>query len=197
MSTDSGSSGLLHQRGIWAIFLVGFMGAGKTTIGLALAKLLGWRFVDLDDEIEAHAGRSIAEIFQGEGEAEFRRMELAVLKRMIEAQEIRESVVALGGGAFVQPGIRKLIGKTGQITVFLDAPVSELLKRCRESDIERPLAGDETGFRHLYEQRRAAYLDSDIRVSTLRHGPAKTAKTVLAKVKLARASKSPKQGAVR
>ena len=116
---------------------------------------------------------------------------------MIEAQDIRESVVALGGGAFVQPGIRKLVGKTGQITVFLDAPVSELLKRCRESDIERPLAGDETRFRDLYEQRRAAYLECDIRVSTLRHGPAKTAKTVLAKVKVARASKSPKQGAVR
>src|SRR5215472_11455606 len=168
MSTDSGSSELLHQRGIWAIFLVGFMGAGKTTIGIALAKLLGWRFVDLDDHIETQAGRTIAEIFRSDGEAEFRRIELAVLTQMIEAQEIRESVVALGGGAFVQPRIRKLVGETGQITVFLDAPVSELLKRCRESEIERPLAGDQTRFRDLYKQRRARYLESDLRVSTLR-----------------------------
>jgi shikimate kinase len=182
MSTDSGSSELLRQRGIWAIFLVGFMGAGKTTIGLAVAKLLGWRFVDLDAQVEARAGLSIAEIFRSKGEAEFRRIELASLKQMIESHDIREAVVALGGGAYAEVNVRGLIAQTGQITVFLDAPVSELLKRCRQSEVERPLASDEARFRDLYEQRRSAYEQSDIRVSTLRHSPAKTAKTVLAEV---------------
>lgn len=180
MATDSRSSELLRQRGIWAIFLVGFMGAGKTTIGIAIAKRLGWRFVDLDDELEAQAGRSIAEIFRTDGEAEFRRLEIDVLNRLSGSGDWREgTVAALGGGAFVQVEIRAVIRTIGQPSVFLDAPVNELLVRCRNSTVERPLAKDEEQFRQLYASRRDAYAKADLQVSTAHRSQSKTAKAVV------------------
>lgn len=183
MATDSRSSELLHRRGIWAIFLVGFMGAGKTTIGLATAKRLGWRFVDLDDEVEGQAGRSIAEIFRQDGEAEFRRLEIATLKRLSSSDDWHEgTVVALGGGAFVQAEIRAVIRSIGQPSVFLDAPVNELLARCRKSTVERPLAKDEEQFRQLYAKRRDVYAKADIQVSTAHRSQSKIVKELVNEV---------------
>src|SRR5689334_14980044 len=77
------------------VFLVGFMGSGKTTVGRALATLMGWHFVDLDQVIEAREGRSIREIFETRGEAEFRRIEHEALA---VCGEMNETVIALGGG---------------------------------------------------------------------------------------------------
>lgn len=183
MATDSRSSELLRQRGIWAIFLVGFMGAGKTTIGLATAKRLGWRFVDLDDEVEAQAGRSIAEIFRRDGEPEFRRLEIETLKRLSSSGDWRDgTVIALGGGAFALSDIRAAIAKTGQPSVFLDAPVSELLARCRNSNVERPLAQGEAQFRRLYAKRHDAYTKADIQVSTARRSQSKIVRAVVDEV---------------
>ena len=84
-----------------AIWLVGLMGAGKSTVGRLLAERLGRAFVDLDDEIAREAGRSIPEIFEAEGEAGFRRREREALERAGRTSH----VVALGGGAISQPGI--------------------------------------------------------------------------------------------
>lgn len=183
MATDSRSSELLRQRGIWAIFLVGFMGAGKTTIGLAAAKRLGWRFVDLDDEVQAQAGCSVAEIFRRHGEADFRRREVDALRKLIDSADRSDGmVVALGGGAFVEAGIRKLIRSTGQVSIFLDAPVSELLMRCRNSSVERPLAKEESRFRELYAERQGAYAEADLKVSTVRRSTAKIVKVLLDEV---------------
>ncbi|HET7441763.1 MAG TPA: shikimate kinase [Terriglobales bacterium] len=148
-----------------AIFLVGFMGAGKTSVGQALARRLGWLFEDLDNRIEQREGRSIAQIFRDSGENEFRRAEHAALRGML--QEVRSApvVMALGGGAFVQPETAVLIAESGAKTVFLDAPIAELWQRSQEGP-ERPLRGDEQHFRHLYQRRRPEYMKASIRVDT-------------------------------
>ena len=95
--------------GAQAVFLVGFMGSGKTSVGRELARRMGWEFVDLDVRIEQREGRSVPEIFQDRGEPGFRIAEAAALLELTQSLE-RASVVALGGGAFAQPGNRELLG---------------------------------------------------------------------------------------
>jgi len=149
-----------------SIFLVGFMGAGKTSVGKALSQRLHWPFEDLDDRIEASAGRSIEDIFRELGETAFREMEHAALHDLCE--ELRQSaqVVALGGGAFVQPANVALIEGLAAHTVFLDAPAEELLRRCQQEKKTRPLCHDAAQFRQLYEARRPGYLTAARRIET-------------------------------
>jgi shikimate kinase len=149
-----------------SIFLVGFMGAGKTSVGQALSRRLHWPFEDLDDRIEEQAGRTIDEIFRVFGEAAFREMEHAALRDLCE--ELRQSakVIALGGGAFVQPANLALIEKVAAHTVFLDAPVDELLRRCRQQQKTRPLCRDAAQFQQLYAVRRPGYLTAARRIET-------------------------------
>ena len=152
---------------IRAIFLVGFMGAGKTTVGGALALRMGWRFVDLDDIVVARTERSVAEIFREEGEARFRELETEALREVIDERLPAErTVVALGGGAFVQARNLDLIRASEQPTVFLDANIPELRKRCAAELGTRPLFRDENQFRQLYESRRSGYMEADLRVDT-------------------------------
>jgi shikimate kinase len=148
------------------IFLVGFMGAGKTSVGRALSRKLGWRFEDLDDRIQAREGRTIPEIFQQSGEAEFRRREFAALRELLAEVESGPTIAALGGGAFVQEEVASLIEKMGNLTVFLDAPAEELWRRCARDAIDRPLQRVEVEFRQLYETRRPWYLRAQVRVET-------------------------------
>src|SRR6202012_3940907 len=86
--------------------LIGLMGAGKSTIGRRLAKQIGWRFVDSDEEIEAAAGGSIADIFTIHGEPIFRDLEKRVITRLLGEAPM---VLATGGGAWIQPGVREII----------------------------------------------------------------------------------------
>ncbi|MGC1371806.1 MAG: shikimate kinase, partial [Candidatus Sulfotelmatobacter sp.] len=116
-----------------AILLIGFMGAGKSTVGRCLAKRLGWAFEDLDDRIEERQQRKVHEIFRESGEAEFRVAERAALQELLsEVRDGARKVVALGGGAFVQRENAKLIEDAAPATVFLDASLNELWRRCRE-----------------------------------------------------------------
>src|SRR5579871_3689080 len=86
------------------IYLVGFMGSGKSTVGRLLADRIGWHFVDLDAEIEAARKMTILEIFESRGEAEFRLIEHQTMRERVRAIECgRPTVLALGGGAIVQP----------------------------------------------------------------------------------------------
>jgi len=149
-----------------SIFLVGFMGAGKTSVGRALRRRLQWPFEDLDDRIVARAGRSIEEIFKIPGEAAFRQIETAALREL--AVELRRGakIVALGGGAFTFPENVAIIHELEAHTVFLDAPVEELLRRCREELLVRPLCQSEEQFRRLYEARRPAYMAATCRIET-------------------------------
>ena len=153
-----------------AVFLVGFMGAGKTSVGRALGRQLNWVFEDLDDRIAVREGRSVAEIFRNSGESEFRRAEHAALQQVLE--ELRGGVariVALGGGAFAQEQNHQAIRACGILTIFLDAPLPELWRRCAlqtNLDVKRPLQTSETQFRELHEKRLPFYRTASLRFDT-------------------------------
>jgi shikimate kinase len=153
------------------VFLVGFMGAGKSSVGRALGQRLNWIFEDLDDRIEQSEQRRVAEIFRDSGEAAFRQAENLALQRAIE--QLRGGVsriIALGGGAFAQKANMTLLAAAGVPTVFLDAPVEELWQRCsrqaEETGAERPLLQDMEQFRKLYKSRRASYLKASLNIET-------------------------------
>jgi shikimate kinase len=154
-----------------SVFLVGFMGAGKSSVGRALGQRLNWVFEDLDDRIQARESRTVAEIFRDSGESEFRRAEHAALQQVL--QELRGGgtrIVALGGGAFVQQKNAALLEASSVPTVFLDAPVEELWQRCctqaSEAGAERPLLRNMEQFRKLYETRRSGYTKASLQVQT-------------------------------
>jgi shikimate kinase len=148
------------------VFLVGFMGAGKTTVGRALSRRLGLPFEDLDDRIQHREGKTIEQIFRESGEAEFRKAETAALRELLGELGSSRRVVALGGGAFVQTANATLIEEAEVHSVFLDAPVDELMRRCVDEPKERPLRRDPKQFRELYEQRRRSYMRAAIRIET-------------------------------
>lgn len=159
----SGETAASQRAGI---VLVGFMGVGKTSVGRALSKRLGWPFEDLDDRIEALQGTSIERIFQEHGEAAFRRAENDALRRLLAELPGSPRVIALGGGAFVQPDNRELLAGSWAATVFLDAPVEELFRRCKRHGGLRPLFGNLREFQALHEKRREHYLKAAFRVET-------------------------------
>jgi len=142
------------------------MGAGKTTVGCALGRRLGLPFQDLDDRIERREGKTIEQIFRESGEAEFRKVETAALREVLAELGSSIGVVALGGGAFVQPDNCGLIKAAAVHSVFLDAPVDEMLRRCHAESKERPLRRDATQFRELYEKRRLSYMKAAVRIDT-------------------------------
>jgi shikimate kinase len=150
-----------------AVFLVGFMGAGKSSAGRALARQLDWLFEDLDERIQAREQRSIEQIFRESGEPEFRRAEQDALGELLAELGPSPRVVALGGGAFARAENRALLERAGAPVVFLDAPVEELFRRCQqERQVERPLRRDPEQFRRLYEARRPHYLAASLRIET-------------------------------
>lgn len=150
-----------------AVFLVGFMGAGKTSVGRLLAQRHGWRFVDLDDQIVARTGKSVADIFREHGEEHFRSLETEALRLLLNALfDGDPTVVALGGGAFVQRSNQDLLSQAGVRVVFLDAPLDELQNRLGQSDPTRPLTADFEHFRHLYDERQPEYRRAPHRVQT-------------------------------
>ena len=116
------------------LFLVGPMGAGKTTIGRYLADMLGWRFVDSDHEIELRTGASIPWIFDKEGEDGFRRREAQTILELTAEQNL---VMATGGGVVLNPENRRLLHETGWV-VYLNVPPMLLYERTRH-DRNRPL----------------------------------------------------------
>ncbi len=150
-----------------SVFLIGFMGAGKSTVGRILAQRLGWKFYDLDLVIEAQEHTSVADIFATHGEVRFRALETVALADLLEKElRLSDAVVALGGGAFAQSENRKILQLFGARTVLLSAPLEELRRRCNESGTQRPLASDPARFEQLFEGRRDAYDQSDFRVET-------------------------------
>ena len=145
--------------GVDRIVLTGFMGSGKTSVGRVLAERLGWRFLDLDAEIERRDGRTVPEIFSASGEAHFRKQETAALAGILGQRRV---VVALGGGAPEELGNRLLMEQTPRTAVvYLAAPLETLLDRCERDDARKGSAGRpllaqaEQRFaarRHLYER---------------------------------------------
>ena len=144
------------------LYLLGFMGCGKTTVGAMLARQLGWPFIDLDTTIEAGQGMSIRQIFEGSGEPFFREIEHAALTEMSKTEP---AVIALGGGTFAQQPNIEFIGSMKGATVWLDCPIEELERRCA-GITTRPLFRDAQSFRQLHEFRTQFYQKADYRVST-------------------------------
>ena len=163
----------IPSRGLLAppiVALTGFMGSGKTSTGAALAEMLGWEFVDLDDEIERGQQVPIRRLFWERGEKAFRSIEHDALRSCL-ARCLRPTILALGGGAFIQANNAERLKASGTSTVFLETPVQEMLTRCGvtdEPDVEnpRPLAADTASFRKLYEQRLPWYRAADLTIYT-------------------------------
>ncbi len=161
--------GKSHVTG--TVILIGFIGAGKSSVGYALAEQLGWTFEDLDQWIEQREGQKVADIFRDAGEAGFRQAEHAALKELLGAMRTGPGrVIALGGGAFVHESNAAAIEAMKVMTVFLDAGVEELWERCkRQSEVQgtaRPLLGSLEDFRDLYKKRRPHYLRALLRQET-------------------------------
>lgn len=151
---------LKRTPGIW---LVGFMGSGKTTVGRGLAKSLGWRFADLDEDIESREQATIPEIFEKHGEDEFRRIENEVLKkRVLDVARGIPWVIAVGGGCYTRDENVDLIHNHG-VAIWLDAPLEMVRTRVAHAS-HRPLARDPERFEQLYHSRRAAYSRAEFRV---------------------------------
>ncbi|HEX8722039.1 MAG TPA: shikimate kinase [Pyrinomonadaceae bacterium] len=147
------------------VVITGFMGAGKTTVGRALARLLGVAFLDLDDAVTAAEGRGPRELIDAEGEAHFRDAETRALRRALEEGTSR--VISTGGGAWTLARNRALTASHGCLSVWLDAPFDLCLRRIAEAGraSDRPLARDPARARSLYQERLAAYGLADLRLS--------------------------------
>jgi len=159
-----GASGMiLKLKRTPGIYLVGFMGSGKSTVGRALADDLGWTFHDLDEEIERREGTTISEIFDTHGEATFRQAETAALRELVRSVEGgRPQVISLGGGAFLSDENRELVSNNG-VTVWLDCSLHTVERRIA-SFAHRPLARDPARLKELFEARRPGYGLADYRI---------------------------------
>lgn len=162
------------------VVLVGMMGTGKSSIGRRLAALLHLPFVDADEAIEEAAQLTIAEIFERHGEAAFRDGERRVIARLMDGGR---KVIATGGGAFVNPETRALI-LSKAITVWLDADIDTLVERTARKDT-RPLLrqGDPREIlTRLREERRPAYAEAPIHITSGRGPQTRTVARVLKEI---------------
>jgi len=155
----------MHQKlkATPGIYLVGYMGCGKSRVGRLLAEREGWGFVDLDAESEQAAGKSIAAIFADDGEERFRDLEFEALERqtgLIRAGGAR--VVALGGGAFAFERNRERVDECG-VSIWLEVPVEKLWSRVAEES-HRPLAKSRAAFESRYAEREPLYKRADFRI---------------------------------
>ena len=141
------------------IYLVGFMAAGKTTVAHALAARLGWRAEDIDELIEARQRMTVADIFAKFGEPHFRAVEREMLRLVLP---LRHSVVATGGGTFIDPDNRQAINMDG-VSVWIDVPLDVLIARI-PADGRRPLAADRAQIERLYATRRIGYSQAQIHI---------------------------------
>lgn len=156
------------------IYLIGFMGAGKTTTGALLARRLGWSFVDLDDEIRRLEKMSIGEVFRIKGETYFRRRESRVLRDLSKGTG---QVIATGGGTFtVERNIRHML-ETG-VAIWLRCSMEQVLSRCRDS-WERPLLDDTESLQALMDRREPFYRRAPIQMETGDTSPEETVERIL------------------
>lgn len=157
------------------IFLVGFMGCGKTTVGRALATLRACRFVDLDEQIEARENMEISRIFEERGEPYFREVETRILTSL---DLTAAKVVALGGGTFTFPQNIEFVRNRG-VSIFLDCPLELVTVRCQAYQ-HRPLfLRDPAKLAELFYARLPYYRCADFRIEILNHPPEDVARTIV------------------
>jgi shikimate kinase len=162
------------------IYLLGFMGCGKSSIGRELAAQTGRAFVDTDTVVEETAGRTIERIFRESGEGHFRELEWSALRALESRERI---VVATGGGLFLGLVQRRFMKSEGT-TVWIDVPLDVLRARLA-SDSRRPLFApeDALSFRALYEKRRAVYALADVRILGWPGDPIDLARRIVERVR--------------
>ena len=144
------------------LVLTGMMGVGKSTIGRSIAKTLSYSFVDIDKMIEKHEGCSIKSIFKNKSEIYFRKIERQISLKQLEK---KNSVISLGGGAFLDKSIRKSV-KNSSVSFWLDVEVSELVKRL-EKNKKRPLLFKKNldlTVNKIYFERKKTYSEADFRI---------------------------------
>ncbi|WP_372371259.1 shikimate kinase [Candidatus Uabimicrobium sp. HlEnr_7] len=146
------------------IYLIGMMGAGKSTVGKYLARLLKLRFIDLDVEIEKDANMQITKIFQIHGENYFRLLEESILAKM---SSNNSSVIATGGGCILSSKNRKIMSRNGY-RVFLKVDIDTLYDRLTKS-YTRPLAKSKKQLQSIYNERYSLYCDCDQNVNAVSH----------------------------
>jgi shikimate kinase len=172
-----------------SVFLVGMMGAGKSTVGRLLAQALGYTFVDADRELEARSGALIATIFSVEGEEGFRRREAALLDELTQRPGI---VLATGGGAVLDPETRRRLRERG-LVIFLRASIDEIHRRTR-SDRSRPLlqtADPRRRIEELLRQRQPLYEETaHLSFQSASSNPRKLVRRLLEDAAIRRLSKS-------
>ncbi len=159
------------------IYLVGFMGAGKSTVGRELSLKLKWPFRDLDAEIEKDRKLSVREIFERLGEPHFRQLERQHLQRI---SEMPQAIIALGGGAYIDAENRAMVDATG-VAVWLEASLATVKRRVRP-DGARPLLSDAQRARRLYAERLPFYRLARIHVLTDNRLPDAIAEEIVQKV---------------
>ena len=145
------------------IAITGFMAAGKTTVGRALATKLNCEFVDLDESITAQQKRSISELIKTDGEDRFRQLETTTLAETLQASD--DLVLALGGGTWAREENRRLLEKQNARVVWLDAPFELCWKRIPIGDNGRPLAPSREIAEKLYLARQPLYELADLRLA--------------------------------
>lgn len=165
------------------IVLTGFMGAGKSTTGLRLADELGWRFVDLDEEIVRAEKKSIAEIFDSGGESVFRALEHDALKSTLRHSNI---VLALGGGALETAANRALLTEeVSTLLVYLEAPLNILMDRCEQQyrsqseSPRRPVLERQSELSERFLRRQPLYASARWTIETSEQNPEEVARTIL------------------
>jgi shikimate kinase len=139
------------------IVITGFMAAGKSTAAARLAVDSGWQLICLDQQIEERFGRSIAQIFAENGEAEFRKVESSLLKEAVTAR-VSPAIIDAGGGVVILEQNRKMLEQA--CVIFLDACFDEIIKRLDRAEVDRPLLHelDKEAIRQLWEARRELYI---------------------------------------
>jgi shikimate kinase len=155
------------------------MGSGKTTVGPLVAGRLGWRFVDVDDVIEAETTSTIAELFARDGEASFRERELETIGRLLADDAL---VLGLGGGAIERAETRNLLLTAADtILVHLEVKLATTLTRCQGTEHTRPVLADQANLAIRYQRRLPLYRTAHVSILVDKLTPEQVAVAILAK----------------